>query len=196
MGKKATLINHVGERFGRLTVLKWAGRNKHNQTTWLCRCDCGNEITVVAGNLRSSNSQSCGCLNHETWKRETLPKLIIAITKHGDATHKAKSRLYRIWCNMKGRCSNRKTSSFSLYGAKGIRVCEAWKTSYQMFKKWALTHGYSDTLTIDRIKPRGDYCPVNCQWIPGTENTQKALKHRWAKQRQLERLSEQLCCTR
>lgn len=61
------MLDMIGKRFGRLTVLSFAGHNKYAkpQPVWLCRCDCGNE-TVVSGNaLRSGNTKSCGCLQIE-----------------------------------------------------------------------------------------------------------------------------------
>lgn len=50
-----------GQTFGRLTVIG-LGEISHDRTVaWVCRCECGNLRTVRAGNLRSGNSQSCGC---------------------------------------------------------------------------------------------------------------------------------------
>ena len=57
---------------------------------------------------------------------------------------------------------------FYAYGAKGIRVCEEWH-SFEKFAEWALSHGYNDTLTIERIDYSKDYCPENCKWIPKQE---------------------------
>lgn len=59
------------------------------------------------------------------------------------------------------------------YGGRGISVCEEWQ-SYQGFYNWAMTHGYADGLTIDRIDVDGNYEPSNCQWITMSENSRKA----------------------
>lgn len=53
-------IDRVGHRYGRLTVLRENGRWRRG-VTWLCRCDCGNELTVPAFSLSSGNTNSCGC---------------------------------------------------------------------------------------------------------------------------------------
>ena len=53
-------INIVGQKFGRLYVLqKDASINK--RIKWICQCDCGNKISISSGDLRSGNTQSCGC---------------------------------------------------------------------------------------------------------------------------------------
>jgi hypothetical protein len=59
MGRKA--IDLTGQWFGRLEVLERAGSYRNTHATWRCRCRCGVEIVVVGKNIRSGNTQSCGC---------------------------------------------------------------------------------------------------------------------------------------
>ena len=44
-------------------------------------------------------------------------------------------------------------------------MCDEWIESYDAFKKWAIKHGYDDSLTIDRINVDGDYTPDNCRFV-------------------------------
>ena len=44
-------------------------------------------------------------------------------------------------------------------------MCDEWISSYDAFKKWAIQHGYDDSLTIDRINVDGDYTPDNCRFV-------------------------------
>lgn len=53
----------TGQRFGRLTVIKRVGTNKHRRAIWRCKCDCGKYTNVIAPDLLSGNTKSCGCLH-------------------------------------------------------------------------------------------------------------------------------------
>lgn len=74
------------------------------------------------------------------------------------------TRIYAVWSSMIARCSNPKNSSYKYYGDRGITVCGEWK-DFDTFKKWALSNGYKDKLTIDRKNNSNNYEPSNCQWV-------------------------------
>lgn len=59
----------------------------------------------------------------------------------------------------------------------GISVCDAWrgKNGFENFKKWALSHGFSPELFLDRIDTKGDYCPENCRYITQKENNRNKI---------------------
>jgi hypothetical protein len=73
---------------------------------------------------------------------------------------------------MKSRCYNENSKSFKDYGAKGVVVCDEWVNNPQEFIEWAISNGYDDTLTIDRINPYGNYEPSNCRLVGKTVQSQ------------------------
>lgn len=52
----------VGQKFGMLTVTADSGKRKGTSVLWLCRCDCGGEITAARHQLVSGLVQNCGCV--------------------------------------------------------------------------------------------------------------------------------------
>ena len=79
-----------------------------------------------------------------------------------------KPATYSHWVNMKTRCFNKNNPKYKNYGARGITICEDWLT-FENFHKWAVTHGFKEGLTIDRINNDGNYCPENCRWVTNLE---------------------------
>lgn len=150
-------LNITGIKFGKLTAMEKVGiyvtPKGSTASIWRCKCDCGNEINVVRGSLTSGNTRSCGCLREDTCAKH-----------HGTGT-----RLYQTYRNMINRCYRADTDSYYLYGARGIGVCEEWRNDFNKFREWALSHGYEEDLTIDRLDNDKDYCPENCKWSTAAE---------------------------
>lgn len=142
----------VGSKYNNLKVLSIYGLDKYKRPLFECLCECGNKKIISATRVKNGVTKSCGCL-----QKKTASKLLKV---HGLTN----TRLHGIWTAMINRCENPKNNRFYSYGAKGIKVCEKWRNDFQSFYEWAMSNGYSDDLSIDRIDNSKDYCPSNCKW--------------------------------
>lgn len=114
-----------------------------------CLCKCGKEI-IIRGHDWGRN-KSCGCINKQGGKH---------LYKDG----RAKTRLCHIWWGIKSRTNNKNDTQYKHYGARGIKVCAEWFESFEAFRYWSLSNGYTDELTLDRVDVDGNYEPSNCRW--------------------------------
>jgi hypothetical protein len=128
-------IDLVGQKYGKLTVLSYAGKKpsgkNQNKTMWLCKCECGNQKIVAGAELRNGNTISCGCVHK---------KMVGDINRKHNLAHRC--RLYNVWKSMNGRCKNPNDKSYKNYGGRGISVCEEWQNDFMSFYNWSYENGY------------------------------------------------------
>lgn len=137
----------TGERFGRLTVIERAGSNKHNNSLWLCECDCGNRVTKSSNLLRNGKLPSCGC-DRSLYARSGK-------VKHGMYG----TKIYLVWQAMKERAA-------VLSKQRGCHasdlVCDRWR-DLKSFHEDVGEAPESGQFTL--IEKTGRYEPGNVHWV-------------------------------
>ena len=98
--------------------------------------------------------------------------------KHGMARRNGRLREYWIWHYMKTRCHNPNASGYYKYGARGIKVCDRWRDSFEAFYQ-DMGPRPSSQHEIDRIDNKGNYEPGNCQWATKRQNYLNKDRTRW-----------------
>lgn len=150
---KGKLKDLTGQRFGRLLVLKLAGKSNDNHYKWLCQCDCGNTKIIIGRDITSGKTKSCGCFARQLTSIRTLKH-----NMHG-------TKIYHIWISIKQRCNNSNNHKYKDYGGRGIKICKGWENDFMSFYNWSINNGYKEGLSIDRINNDGNYEPQNCRWV-------------------------------
>jgi len=145
-------IDLSGKRFGFWTVLRRAPNDKNSHTAFFCRCDCGNEVIVLA--LSLTRGTSTKCIKCSQKYRHTF---------HGMSL----SKTYSVYIQMIERCHNPKHASYNNYGERGIYVCSDWQES---FKNFLRDMGEAPLgLSIERIDNNLGYSRENCLWVTWKE---------------------------
>jgi hypothetical protein len=155
--------NLSGQRFGMLLVVQRDVTKNGPNSYWTCLCDCGKSVVICRPSLRKKTS--CGC--------DTKRLIGLATATH----RRTRTPLYRVWSTMIDRCHRPNTTSYPRYGARGIRVCERWRHSFENFLA-DMGERPSDSHSIDRIDSNGNYCPENCRWATMTEQARNTRANR------------------
>ena len=109
--------------------------------------------------MRRGYSSSCGC-----WRREFS---VVTKTTHGMSpkSYTRRSKIYGVWCGMKGRCHNPNQPHYRRYGGRGIKVCDEWRNSFDAFyRDMGEPPKDGQRWTLDRIDVNGNYEPGNVRW--------------------------------
>ena len=170
-----SVVDLTGKSFGRLTVVSRAANSPHGKARWVCRCECGTDVTVVGATLTRGATSSCGCSRRE--------KMASRQRTHGLSKS---SPIYGIWKGMRKRCSDPSDRFYHRYGGRGIGVCDRWLDFANFHHDMIGT--YRPGLTIERRDVDSGYSPENCCWVTLAEQFKNTSQTHW-----VEFDSERMC---
>ncbi len=165
-------LNLIGQKYERLTVVSFAGKDKSRASRWLCRCDCGNERIVEGSYLKRGHTKSCGCLQRQLVAERS--------TTHGGC----ETLEYTSFKKAKARCTNPNAREFDHYGGRGIKFL------FDGFEEFLAEVGPrpGKEYSLDRINNEGNYEHGNVRWA-----TQKNQNRNKRTNRYLTYQNETLC---
>lgn len=160
MARVYTRKQHIGEKHGRLTILKDLPdliKNNLKIRIVSVSCDCGTIYESRLHSILNGSVRSCGCATKDVARKLCIDRN----TTHGDS----KSKEYSAWKGMKQRCYNTKGEHYHLYGGRGITVDSAWENDYLKFlADMGRAPNTEDTWTVGRKDNNSGYSPENCIW--------------------------------
>lgn len=149
-------------RFGRLVTVADVGRAADGHRLWSCACDCGASCIRQSNNLQVPATASCGC----------------AATEIHSAHGMRYSSTYSSWQAAKRRCESPDNKDYPRYGARGIRMCERWRDSFEAFL--ADMGERPQGTSLDRWPSNtGNYEPGNCRWATAQEQARNRHNSTW-----------------
>lgn len=149
----------TGQTFGELTAMHPEHSNGRKRW-WRFQCSCGAQCVRCGADVVKAAKQGatprCGAPVHTAGQNRT----------HGMSKHPA----YWVWRSMRDRCRLPTHQAWENYGARGIRVCPEWDSSFDAF--WRdMGPTYMRGLDLDRIDNDKGYTPENCRWTSRRENS-------------------------
>lgn len=151
----------IGQKYGHLTVVGFAGRDAKYNRLFFVKCDCGERepfVTYGSGMVKGRIG-SCGCSRINSIQK--------TFTTHGMTG----SLEYKSWEGMIQRCTNPKATKYENYGGRGIAVCKSWEKFESFYADMGARP--SKDHSLDRYPDvDGNYGPGNCRWATREEQEQ------------------------
>lgn len=144
----------IGAKVERIEIIGPWMANGRRGARQMVRCQCGKEWSAAIYSIRRGEIKSCGCLRAE--------KFIARNTTHGLTPRGKPPPEYTSWADMIQRCCNPNSQVYRYYGARGIAVCDRWRSSFECF---LIDMGpRPPNHSLERVDNMRGYDPGNCEW--------------------------------
>ena len=153
-----TKVISIGDVFGELTAVRYdsASESRSGKSSWVCVCTCGNNHVTDAPRLIKGISKMC----------RPCSDVMSGITRRNEFSSRTHKKEYNAWSMMKNRCNNEEYYLFHRYGGRGIKVCNDWANSFEVFVK-DMGRAPSKEHSLDRVDNDKGYEKGNCRWATG-----------------------------
>ncbi len=88
------------------------------------------------------------------------------------------SKEYRTWIGIRRRTTDPSEENYKYYGARGIRVCDRWYSSFNNFLE-DMGRAPTKKHSIDRIDGNKNYEPTNCRWATRNQQMSNIRSNKW-----------------
>lgn len=174
------LAVNPGDKYGLLTVVSYAGRDKNDYASYLCNCDCGQSTITRGTSLVRGVAKSCGCLrvttkkNHVGGKKEDLTGRVFGrLTVIGDSKQRRRREI--LW-DCKCSCGNSHLTTSTMLKRGYAVSCGCYVKDKNAEKIKDLTGKRFGLLTaIEKTKDRSaGYVVWRCRCDCGAETTARS----------------------
>lgn len=149
-------MKHVGQQYGIYKILERLDtKSNDGHTMYRVRCTVCNKIIVLPSNAIIKGSRVPTTCRHDKY----------------NITRIKNKRLRNIFAAMIKRCYWPQCKNYRIYGGKGVYIYDEWLADPHEFEIWSKSHGYTKTMTIDRLDSDGPYAPWNCRWVSKSINS-------------------------
>ncbi len=148
----------TGQKFNKLTVIKYLGQVRTGQSNWSCLCDCGNPEphNALGSHLKTGNIRSCGCLAKGEPRRVASTRHGMSFTSEWNSFHSCKKR-----CNLKFK------DKWPDWGGRGIEF--RFNSFEEFYQELGPKPEPKFDYTCDRIDNDGHYEKGNVRWATRQE---------------------------
>ena len=157
----------AGDVYNGITAIRFDHNDSKGNQYWLFRCRCGREWVCRASLVRCNHTTSCG-------QGECQPAFHHGLTCAGSRYKKE----YAALCNALSQCYNTNDQYYAEAGAKGIKVCGRWRSSFENFLA-DVGRCPNGKRFLQRIDRRKDFKRGNVRWANEMELGCHRKNNRW-----------------